>query len=220
MQEGTIPTAINLPFTTKGFDELAAKKLPADKAKPLIFFCQGITCMLSPNSLRRAEAMGYTNVKVYREGWPEWTQKNVGVLAAAHLQGSLDRQGHPARPASTRAPAGEVQAGFIKGAVAIGPAKVKAALARFPDKKLKAPFMVYDADNGKAAMDVAIGHHQGRLPQRHRDHRWLQRLEGGGLRRRHGRAGHQGRVRAQAASRATSAWKPSGSSRSIRLPTR
>jgi rhodanese-related sulfurtransferase len=73
VQEGTIPTAVNLPFTTKGFDALAAEKLPADKAKRIIFFCQGITCMLSPNSLRRAEAMGYTNARVYREGWPEWT---------------------------------------------------------------------------------------------------------------------------------------------------
>jgi len=155
VQEGTIPTAINLPFTTKGFDELAAKSLPADKAKQVIFFCQGITCMLSPNSLRRAEAMGYTNVKVYREGWPEWTQKNVGVLAAAHLKEAWIDKDIPHVLIDAR-PAGDVQAGYIKGAVALEPAKVKAALAGFPDKKLKAPFMVYDADNGRAAMDVAM----------------------------------------------------------------
>jgi rhodanese-related sulfurtransferase len=152
--EGTIPTSVNLPFTTKGFDALAAEKLPADKAKRIIFFCQGITCMLSPNSLRRAEAMGYTNVKVYREGWPEWTQKNVGVLAAAHLQGAWIEKDIPHVLIDAR-PAAEAQAGFIRGAVAIGPAQVKAALAGFPDKKLKPPFMVYDADNGKAAMEVA-----------------------------------------------------------------
>ena len=69
--EATIPTAINLPFGA--FDKNLAK-LPADKAKLLVFFCQGVTCMLSPNSLGRAEAMGYTNVKVYREGWPQWTK--------------------------------------------------------------------------------------------------------------------------------------------------
>jgi rhodanese-related sulfurtransferase len=154
VMEGTIPTSVNLPFTTKGFDALAAEKLPADKAKRIIFFCQGITCMLSPNSLRRAEAMGYTNVKVYREGWPEWTQKNVGVLAAAHLQGAWIEKDIPHVLIDAR-PAAEAQAGFIRGAVAIGPAQVKAALAGFPDKKLKPPFMVYDADNGKAAMEVA-----------------------------------------------------------------
>ena len=154
VQEGTIPTSINLPFTTKGFDALAAQKLPADKAKPIIFFCQGITCMLSPNSLRRAEAMGYTNVRVYREGWPEWTRKNVGVLAAAHLLGAWIEKDIPHVLIDAR-PAAEAKAGFIQGAVGITPARVKAALAKFPDKELKPPVMVYDADNGKSAMQVA-----------------------------------------------------------------
>lgn len=154
VQEGTIPTAINIPFTTKGFDALAKQKLPADKSKRVVFFCQGITCMLSPNSMRRAEALGYTNVKVYREGWPEWTTKNVGVLAPAHLKAAwLDKQiPHiliDARPAS------EIQAGFIKGALAIGPAQIKTALGDFPEISLKAPIMVYDGGDGKAAMEVA-----------------------------------------------------------------
>ena len=108
--------------------------------------------MLSPNSMRRAEAMGYTKVKVYREGWPEWTTKSVGVLAASHLKEAwLDKQiPHiliDARPAS------EIQAGFIKGAVAIGPAQIKTALGDFPQISLKAPIMVYDAGDGKAAME-------------------------------------------------------------------
>ena len=154
VQEGTIPTAINLPFTTKGFDALAAQKLPADKAKRIVFFCQGITCMLSPNSLLRAEAMGYTNVRVYREGWPEWTQKSVGVLAATHLKEAWIDKAIPHVLVDAR-PAAESKAGFIPGAAAISPAQVKAAVAKFPDKKLKPPIMVYDADNGKAAMEVA-----------------------------------------------------------------
>jgi len=154
VQEGTIPTAINIPFTTKGFDTLAAERLPADKAKLVVFFCQGVTCMLSPNSQRRAEAMGYTNVKVYREGWPEWTQKNVGILAATHLkQAWIDKEiPHVLIDARGKA---EAKAGFIKGAVAIAPSEVKGALAGFPDRKLKPPIMVYDADGGKSAMDVA-----------------------------------------------------------------
>ena len=154
VQEGTIPTAINLPFTTKGFDALAAEKLPADKAKRVIFFCQGITCMLSPNSLLRAEALGYTNARVYREGWPEWTQKSVGILASTHLKEAWIGKDIPHVLIDAR-PAAEVKAGFIKGAVAISPAQVKAAIAKFPNKELKPPIMVYDADNGKAAMDVA-----------------------------------------------------------------
>ena len=155
VQEGTIPTSVNLPFTTSGFDKLAAERLPADKSTRIIFFCQGVTCMLSPNSLRRAEAMGYTNVRVYREGWPEWTQKNVGVLANTALNEAWIGKDIPHVLIDAR-PKAEAQAGAIKGAVAIGPAEIKAALATFPEKKLKPPIMVYDADGGKAAMEVAM----------------------------------------------------------------
>ncbi|MEW6689142.1 MAG: rhodanese-like domain-containing protein, partial [Pseudomonadota bacterium] len=81
-QEGTIPGAINLPYPA--FDKFL-DRLPKDKDRLLVFFCQGVTCMMSPNSLRRAEAMGYTNVKVYREGWPEWTKKNYGVISPQFL---------------------------------------------------------------------------------------------------------------------------------------
>jgi rhodanese-related sulfurtransferase len=154
VQEGTIPTSINIPFTTKGFDALAAKMLPADKAARIVFFCQGVTCMLSPNSLRHAEAMGYTNARIYREGWPEWTQKNVGVLSAAHLKAAWIDKANPHILIDARA-AAETGAGFIPGAVAISPAQVKAALAGFPDKQLKAPIMVYDAGQGREAMQVA-----------------------------------------------------------------
>ncbi len=154
VQEGTIPTSVNIPFTTKGFDELAKKMLPADKATRVIFFCQGITCMLSPNSLRRAEAMGYTNVKVYREGWPEWTTKNVGILAAGHLREAWIAKGIPHVLIDARSPA-EMQAGFIPGAVSVEPSRVAKALGDFPAKDLKAPIMVYDAGDGKAAAQVA-----------------------------------------------------------------
>ena len=154
VQEGTIPTSVNIPFTTSGFDKLAAERLPANKATPVIFFCQGVTCMLSPNSLRRAEAMGYTNVRVYREGWPEWTQKNVGVLSSKFLSEAWIAKGIPHVLVDVR-PAGFAQAGYIPGAVAIAPNEIGKALAGFPDKKLKAPIMVYDAAGGPAAMEVA-----------------------------------------------------------------
>ena len=154
VQEGTIPTAVNIPFTTKGFDDLAKKTLPADKARRVIFFCQGITCMLSPNSLRRAEAMGYTNLKVYREGWPEWTTKNVGVLAPAHLKDAWIAKAIPHVLVDARSPA-EMQAGFIPGAVSVEPSRIAKALGDFPAKDLKAPIMVYDGGDGKAAATVA-----------------------------------------------------------------
>ncbi len=151
VQEGTIPTAINLPYP--GWDKFVGR-LPKDKQAKIVFFCQGITCMMSPNSLLKAEALGYTNVKVYREGYPEWLEKNIGVIAAPHLKDAfIDKKiAHvlvDARPASTAAE------GAIPGAVSIPPSKVRAAVAGFPDPKLKAPIIVYDGEGGNAALQVA-----------------------------------------------------------------
>ena len=151
VQEGTIPTAINLPYPA--WDKFV-DRLPADKSRFTIFFCQGVTCMMSPNSLQKAEALGYTNVKVYREGYPEWLEKNIGVIAAPHLKEAwIDKQiPHvlvDARPASTAAE------GAIPGAVSVPPSRVRAAVAGFPAPKLKAPIIVYDGDGGKSALDVA-----------------------------------------------------------------
>jgi rhodanese-related sulfurtransferase len=59
--EGTIPTAVNLPFPA--FDKNVGK-LPADKGALVIFFCNGKTCNMSPSSLAKARKLGYTNAKV------------------------------------------------------------------------------------------------------------------------------------------------------------
>ena len=64
VQEGTITSAINLPYPA--FDKFV-DRLPKDKDRLTVFFCQGVTCVMSPNSLRKAEALGYRNLKVYLE---------------------------------------------------------------------------------------------------------------------------------------------------------
>ena len=151
VQEGTIPGAVNLPYPA--FDKFV-DRLPKDKSRLTIFFCQGVTCMMSPNSLRRAEALGYTNVRVYREGYPEWQERNVGVLAAPHLKEAWIDKRIPhvlldVRPASTAG------AGFIPGAVSMPPSGLRAALSGLPDPKLNAPIIVYDVDGSTAALQVA-----------------------------------------------------------------
>jgi len=151
VQEGTIPTSINLPYPA--WDKFV-DRLPGDKSRRIVFFCAGVTCMMSPNSLLKAEALGYTNAKVYREGYPEWLDRNIGVIAAPALKEAwLDKQiPHvlvDARPASTAAE------GAIPGAVSVPPSAVRAALAGFPAPQLKAPIIVYDSDGGTSALQVA-----------------------------------------------------------------
>lgn len=71
--EGTIPTAVNLPFPE--FDAYA-DRLPADKQAQVIFFCHGQTCNMSPCALAKVRGLGYTQARVYREGMPAWYAKH------------------------------------------------------------------------------------------------------------------------------------------------
>jgi rhodanese-related sulfurtransferase len=150
-QEGAIPTAINLPFPA--FDKFL-DRLPADKSKLVIFYCSGITCTMSPKSMQRAEAMGYTNAKVYREGMPEWLQKNYGVLSATFLKDAWIDKDIPHVLLDVR-PASEMAGGFIPSAVSMPAETAAKALDRLPDRKLKAPIIVYDGGSGDAAVQVA-----------------------------------------------------------------
>jgi len=75
-QQGTIPGAINVPYPS--WDKVV-DRLPADKNTLLVFFCQGVTCQMSPLSQRKAIALGYKHTKVYHEGVPEWETRDYLV---------------------------------------------------------------------------------------------------------------------------------------------
>ena len=76
--KGHVPTAISIPDSQ--FDKLQ-DQLPQDKAKTLVFYCGGLKCPLSHKSAKKAIALGYTNVKVFSEGYPAW--KEVAGASAA-----------------------------------------------------------------------------------------------------------------------------------------
>ncbi|MEZ7198391.1 rhodanese-like domain-containing protein [Pseudodesulfovibrio karagichevae] len=70
--DGYIPTAESIPASQ--FDKMT-DKLPKDKGALLIFYCGGLDCPLSHKSAFAAEALGYTNVKVYAAGFPDWKKR-------------------------------------------------------------------------------------------------------------------------------------------------
>ena len=82
---GHIPGAINLP--AKQFDALAPRLLPADKRTLILFYCDGIECKLSHMAADDAEDLGYTNIRVYAEGFPDWFKRgNPYAISAGHLR--------------------------------------------------------------------------------------------------------------------------------------
>jgi len=85
---GHIPGAINIPDSQ--FDK-QVERLPTDKSTLLIFYCGGVDCMLSHNSAFKAEKLGYSNIKVYAAGMPEWVGKGAPVsVSAAYIKKLID----------------------------------------------------------------------------------------------------------------------------------
>lgn len=150
-QEGYIPTAVNLPFPA--FDKLADKLLPKDKSTLIVFYCAGPACNMSPGSAAKAEKLGYTNLKVYKDGMPGWLEKNFGVVSTQFLKEAWIDKDIPHVLLDVR-PVKEAGKAFIKGAVAF-PAKQSGKLVKTLDVKKNAPIMVYDQKGGKDATTVA-----------------------------------------------------------------
>jgi rhodanese-related sulfurtransferase len=102
---------------------------------------------MSPAAAREAEKLGYTNVKVYHAGLPDWTKRNPMALAPKMLKEAWFDKSMPIVVLDAR-PSDAAAKGFIPGAVSF-PKADEAAVASLPDKKLKAPIVVYDEAGGK-----------------------------------------------------------------------
>ena len=76
--KGFIPGAVSIPYSE--FDQ-KQQMLPENKETLLIFYCGGLKCKLSHKSARKAVALGYTNVKVFAKGFPEY-KKQPGAYPA------------------------------------------------------------------------------------------------------------------------------------------
>jgi rhodanese-related sulfurtransferase len=109
---------------------------------------------MSPDSARRAESIGYTNVKVYHDGMPAWMKRNFLVLSAQFLKDAWIEKDIPHVLVDVR-PAKDAESGFIKGAVSIAAADMEKSLAKFPAKDKKAPIIIYDQKGGDDAVKAA-----------------------------------------------------------------
>lgn len=113
---GHIPGAVNIPDTQ--FDR-HIDKLPEDKSTLLIFYCEGPECMLSHHSAFKAEKLGYSNIKVYPEGYPDWIAKgHIGGVSVAYIKKLMDEQA-PMTLIDSRPKARKYDLGHIPGAISI-----------------------------------------------------------------------------------------------------
>ena len=115
--------------------------LPQEKNTVLIFYCGGLECMLSHNSAFKAEKLGYTNIHVYAEGYPDWTAKGAGQsVSGAYIKKLLDEKADfmliDARPKRT------FDKGAITGAVNISDTDFEKHVDQLPTDKAK-PLIYY-----------------------------------------------------------------------------
>lgn len=73
-----VPGAMHLDPTGYGVGDL-----PADKAAPLVFYCSNMLCRKAPSAARRAQGMGYTDVRVMSAGISGWLGARLPTEAGA-----------------------------------------------------------------------------------------------------------------------------------------
>jgi rhodanese-related sulfurtransferase len=72
---GHIPRSRSLPYYEMETHQSALDGLKPES--PLILYCEGIGCELSFFLGRELQGMGYTDLKIFYGGYPEW--KNAGL---------------------------------------------------------------------------------------------------------------------------------------------
>ena len=119
--EGTIPGAINISDTNF---EKEVDKLPADKAKEIIYFCQGFECDLSEKSAKKAKALGYKNVRTFAGGYPAYLAATGGkpapmAQAVQGMAGAMAQAAGAMAGAASAVAAIVIEPGKDKGSISV-----------------------------------------------------------------------------------------------------
>ena len=76
--KGHIEGAVNIVNTELVLEDL--ESIAPDRNRALLFYCNGVRCLRSSDSIARAVDWGYTNIFWFRGGWNEWTEKRLPVV--------------------------------------------------------------------------------------------------------------------------------------------
>ena len=81
--KGHIEGAVNILNTALTEEKMHG--LVADKNAAILFYCNGVRCMRSSDSVKKALGWGYNNLFWFRGGWKEWTEKRFPVITGEYL---------------------------------------------------------------------------------------------------------------------------------------
>ncbi len=77
-QKGHIEGAVNILNTRLNREDL--ERVSPDKSTEILFYCNGLRCLRSADSIKKAKNWGYTRLIWFRGGWKEWTDKRLPVV--------------------------------------------------------------------------------------------------------------------------------------------
>ncbi|MCB1802561.1 MAG: rhodanese-like domain-containing protein [Gammaproteobacteria bacterium] len=69
-EAGRIPGAIHIELKKKFSEESLSAEVGKDE--PVVFYCNGHSCLRSSEASKLAVGWGYTKVSYYRDGFPAW----------------------------------------------------------------------------------------------------------------------------------------------------
>ncbi len=64
---------------------MMGSKLPADKFRPVVFYCLGVECVASWRAAEKAVELGHKNVYAFRKGLPAWEKAGYPVVTIEKL---------------------------------------------------------------------------------------------------------------------------------------
>lgn len=127
---GTIPSSINIPDTQ--IDKYIGQLDKVAKDKEIIVFCGGWDCEKSPIVAGHLKSKGFTNVKLYQAGEPEWATKNYLEVGTPVVEAAFKKNSAlliDARPYA------KTLAESIPGALFLNDEELPALMGRFPTDK-------------------------------------------------------------------------------------
>ena len=127
----TIPSSLNIPDTQ--IDKFIGQLDKVAKDKEIIVFCGGWDCEKSPIVAGHLKSKGFTNVKLYQAGEPEWIAKNypeIGLPAAQAIFKNNSAVMMDARPYA------KYMAGTIPGSLFMSDDEVDKLQGRLPADKM------------------------------------------------------------------------------------
>jgi hydroxyacylglutathione hydrolase len=127
---GTIPSSINIPDTQ--IDKYIGLLDKVAKDKEIIVFCGGWDCEKSPIVAGHLKSMGFTNVKLYQAGEPEWSTRNYLEVGTPVVQAAFKNNSALLMDAR---PSAKFLAESIPGALYMNDEELDKLAGRFPTDK-------------------------------------------------------------------------------------